>query len=108
MEPEVLAGPVAEGVRTTAAEDKTESRKTSPAADGLQHLPTNDDFDSNSDHSQRTTPGFSTACVVEFSGTTLPPSGQPKPAAHNLRLPISEPRRSRHQSPDALVPPITD
>jgi hypothetical protein len=46
--------------------------------------------------------------VVEFSGTTLPPSGQPKPAAHNLRLPISEPRRSRHQSPDALVPPITD
>jgi hypothetical protein len=46
--------------------------------------------------------------VVEFSGNTLPPSGQPEPAAVNVTLPISEPRRSRHQSPDALVPPITD
>ena len=94
MEPEVLAGFVSQRVRTTKAEGKTQGAKAPPAADGLQHLPTDDDSDSHSNHSQRSTPDLSTARVVEFSGNTLPPSGLPEPAAANLRPMIFEPRRS--------------
>ena len=104
----MLAGFISQRVRETKAEGKTQSGKTPPAADGLQHIPTDDDFDSHSNRSQRSTPDLSAARVVEFSGNTLPPSGLPEPAAENLRLMILEPRRSRNRSSDASVPPITD
>jgi hypothetical protein len=64
---------------------KLKSGKTSPAADGLQHLPTDDDSDSHSNHPQRSTLDLPPARMVELSGNTLPPSGLPEPAAANLR-----------------------
>ena len=108
MEPEMRAGFVAERVRAAKAEGKTHSGKAPPAADGLQHLSTNDDTDSHSDHSHSSTPDLPLARMVELSGNTLPPSGLPESATANLRLVLFEPRRSRNRSPDALVPPITD
>ena len=108
MKSQVLAGPVAERIRTTKAEGKTPGGETSPVADGLQDLPTNDDSDPHANHSHGSTSDLSAAHLVKFSGNTLQPSGLPEPAAANLRSMIFEPRRSRNPSSDALVPPVTD
>ena len=108
MEPEMLAGFVAERVRAAKAEGKTQSGKAPPAANGLQHLPTDDYSDSHSNHRQRSTPDLRPTRMVELSGNALPPAGLPEPATAKLTPGIFEPRRSRIRSSDALVPPITD
>ena len=85
---------VAERVRAAKAEGKTQSGKAPPAANGLQHLPTDDDSDSHSNHRQRSTPDLRPTRMVELSGNALPPAGLPEPATAKLTPGIFEPRRA--------------